>query len=99
MNCMELDARLIELETQCNRKNKKYAELEEEIEELEGERDSLGHQIYLLEQEIEKTRNMLLDQALMVFDGAEVNLYTKDEKSPVLLENENITVLLMPMSN
>ncbi len=37
-----------------------------------------------------------LDQALMVFDGAEVDLYTRDKISPILMENEKVTVLLCP---
>lgn len=73
MGCLELDARLIELTTEYHRKNNKYAELEEEIWELESDRDKLGFNIDILEREIEKTRELLLKNKT-----EQLNVFTDD---------------------
>ena len=64
MNAAELNSRLEFLTNELKRKNKKYAELEDEIQGLELDRDALEGEIESLEKEIGKVRESLAESEL-----------------------------------
>lgn len=64
MNAAELNSRLEFLNNELERKNKKHAELEDEIQGLELDRDALENEIDSLEKEIGKVRESVVEREI-----------------------------------